>query len=393
MGKDSECRDVVVLGGGAAGLFCAAGAGKRGRSVVVLERNSQVGRKIAISGGGRCNFTNLYCGPENFLSDNPRFCHSALARFTPGDFIALVERHGIAHHEKKLGQLFCDGSARQITQMLLAECASAGVEIRCGCEISRVRRDSGFTVETNRGAFAAPSLVLAAGGLSVPQTGATDFAYRLARQLGLRVVPPRPALVPLTLGRQDLAAFQELSGISVDARVDLDGVSFRESLLVTHRGLSGPVILQASSYWKPGEKIRIDLLPGEDAREFLAAAERSELHLATLLARRMPKRFADTWCRLNVPSRAIKQYAPKELDLIARKLESWEILPSGTEGFAKAEVTAGGIDTAELSSKTMAAKRVPGLYCVGEAVDVTGHLGGHNFQWAWASAHAAGQYV
>ncbi len=386
-------RDVIVLGGGAAGLFCAAEAGKRGRSVIVLERGSQVGRKIAISGGGRCNFTNLHSNPENFLSENPHFCRSALARFTPRDFVSLVERHRIAFHEKKAGQLFCDGSARQITQMLLAECAAAGVEIRCACEISHVGRDGEFTVETPQGRFAASSLVLATGGLSVPKSGATDFGYRLARQLGLKVVALRPALVPLTLAPEDLTTFRELSGISVNACVSCNGASFCENLLVTHRGLSGPAVLQISLYWKPGETIGIDLLPGARAREFLATAERSDLHLATLLARRMPKRFADTWCRLNAPSRAMKQYSAKELDLIAQKLERWEIQPSGTEDFAKAEVTAGGIDTAELSSKTMEAKRAPGLYCIGEVVDVTGQLGGHNFQWAWASAHAAGRYV
>jgi hypothetical protein len=385
--------DVVVIGGGAAGLFCAIEAGRRGRRVVVLDRNARLGEKIAISGGGRCNFTNLFTRPENFLSENPDFCRSALARFTPQDFIARVEQHGISHHEKKLGQLFCDGSARQVIEMLRADCQQAGVEIRVGCEISEIVQSGGFRVRSATGAFVAPSVVLASGGLSIPKLGASDFAYRVARQFGLRVIEPRPGLVPLTLDPAVLAPWRELAGVSFVAAVRSNGATFRDSVLFTHRGLSGPAILQVSSYWRPGNAIHLDLLPDAPGEEVFEGKRQSAMELSTVLAERLPRRLAQTWCALYTPSRPMNQYSARDLAEAARRLHDRPIVPSGTEGFTKAEVTAGGIDTAELSSKTMEAKRAPGLYCIGEAVDVTGHLGGFNFQWAWASAYAAGQYA
>jgi predicted Rossmann fold flavoprotein len=380
VGRVQNNPDVIVVGGGAAGLFCAIEAGRRGRTVVVLERNPRVGAKIAISGGGRCNFTNLDTGPEHFLSRNPDFCRSALARFTPRDFVARIERHGIAYHEKKLGQLFCDGSSRQVIEMLREECAQAGVEIRVGRAISELSGPR-------------PLLVLATGGLSIPKLGATDFAYRAAEQFGLAVVPPRPGLVPLTVDDVLLAALRPLSGVSFDARVGCDGAAFRESVLVTHRGLSGPAILQASSYWRPGAELRLDLLPDDPGESLFEGARSGGAELATVLSRRLPRRFAQAWCALAAPSRPMNRLSPRALAEIAARAHDWRLAPSGTEGFGKAEVTVGGIDTAELSSKTMEARRAPGLYAIGEAVDVTGHLGGFNFQWAWASAYAAGRYV
>jgi predicted Rossmann fold flavoprotein len=390
---DKTKWDVIVIGGGAAGLFCAIEAGKRGRSCVVLEHANGVGKKIAISGGGRCNFTNLYASAQNFQSANPSFVKSALARYTPQDFIALVEKHGIRYHEKKLGQLFCDESSRLIIQMLLDECESANVEIRLNCQVRRVEKDAAFSVETNRGRFEAASLVIATGGLSIPPIGATDFGYRIARQFGLRIQETRPALVPLTFTANELADLKALSGISLDALVACDGADFRENILLTHRGLSGPAILQISSYWKKGETLSIDLLPGHDARDILAARRQSEMELANLLSQYLPRRFAHAWCDLFAPSRPLKSYSTKEIEEIARRLQGWRLKPGGTEGYRKAEVTLGGVDTNELSSRTMEARRVPGLYFIGEVVDVTGHLGGHNFQWAWASGFAAGQYV
>jgi predicted Rossmann fold flavoprotein len=385
--------DVIIIGGGAAGLFCAIEAGRRGRRVLVLEHSDRVGKKIAISGGGRCNFTNLYTNPYNFVSANPHFCKSALARYTPADFIALVEKHGIAWHEKKLGQLFCDESSQQIIDMLLHECTDAGVEIRCECQVKSVDRDDGFTIQTNHGQFVASSLVIATGGLSIAPLGATDFGYRIARQFGLQIELPRPALVPFTLTAAVQRQLTALSGISLEALVSCDGVEFRENILITHRGLSGPAILQASLYWENGAPILINLLPDEDVLKVLKQKESSDIELANLLARYLPKRFAQAWCQLYVPSRPLKQFNERELAEIARQIQRFRITPTGTEGFKKAEVTAGGVSTAELSSRTMAAKRVPGLYFIGEVVDVTGQLGGYNFQWAWASGYAAGQSV
>jgi predicted Rossmann fold flavoprotein len=393
MSMSSVERDVIVIGGGAAGLFCAIEAGKRGRSTLVLEHNDRVGKKIAISGGGRCNFTNLLTSADNFLSANPNFAKSALARYTPQDFIALVERHGIRYHEKKLGQLFCDESSRQITGMLLAECDAAGVEIRLNCKVKGVSKDTLFRLETDQGEFRAASLVIATGGLSIAPTGATDFGYALARQFGLGIRETRPALVPLIFAPNRLEELKALSGVSIDALVSTNGARFRENVLLTHRGLSGPAILQISSYWKRGDAIEINLLPETSAREMLAARRQSDLDLSNLLSQHVPRRFAQAWCNLYAPSRPLSRYSNKELEEIARRLEEWRLVPDGTEGYKKAEVTAGGVDTDELSSRTMEARRVPGLYFIGEVVDVTGQLGGYNFQWAWASGYAAGQYA
>ncbi|HEX4945429.1 MAG TPA: NAD(P)/FAD-dependent oxidoreductase [Blastocatellia bacterium] len=383
--------DVIILGGGAAGLFCASIAAKRGRKVVVLERAEKVGKKILISGGGRCNFTNLHTKPENFLSQNPNFAKSALARFTPQDFIALVKRYDIAFHEKKLGQLFCDGSAQQIVAMLLAECA--GVTIKTHCEVKSVAKDQVFRVQTNQGEFLAPALVIATGGVSIPKMGATDFGYRVAQQFGLKVIAPKPALVPLTLAPADLQTFRALSGVSVDALVSLGKQKFRENILFTHRGLSGPAILQISSYWNAGQTIRLNLLPELNGEELLLSQQSSALTFPNWLSEFLPQRFAKAWAILQRADKPLRQFSGKELRWVAETLHQWELKPNGTEGFAKAEVTSGGVDTTALSSKTMEANQVPGLYFIGEVVDVTGHLGGYNFQWAWASAHAAGQFV
>jgi predicted Rossmann fold flavoprotein len=383
--------DVVVIGGGAAGLFCAIEAGKRGRKVLVLEHAERIGKKIAISGGGRCNFTNLNTTADNFISANPHFCKSALARYTPADFLSLVEKHGIPYHEKKLGQLFCDGSSRTIIEMLLTEASEAGVEIRCGSLVRGVEKKEHFEVETNNGTITSQSLVVATGGLSIPPLGATDFGYRLARQFGLTIRDPWPGLVPFTLSRETLRELSPLSGVSLNASVSCQGTQFRENILITHRGLSGPAILQISSYWRPGLSVTINLLPDHDALKLLREQENQELMLANFLSRFLPRRFAVAWCTLNSTSHPLKRYTPGQLATIAQKLSNWEVVPTGTEGYKKAEVTAGGIATDELSSQTMAVKSVPGLYFIGEVVDVTGQLGGYNFQWAWASGYAAGQ--
>jgi len=387
----STC-DVLVIGGGAAGLFCAATAAARGRSVVVVDHADKLGKKILISGGGRCNFTNLGAGPDNYLSENPHFCRSALARYQPEDFIALVERHGIAWHEKTLGQLFCDGSARQIVDLLLAECAAA--RILTGVSVAAVVPMAGrFQVQTSSGAFDAARVVIATGGLSIPTIGATDFGYRLARGLGLRVVPTMPALVPFTLPVSE--GLGDLSGLSADALVSTGGGEFREAVLFTHAGLSGPAILQASSFWNHGEAVTIDLLPDRDLAADLSAerAAGSKALLATHLAQHLPKRLAQRWCERAGGDRPLAQWSPADLGALATAFKHWRVIPSGTEGYRKAEVTRGGVDTAELSSKTMEARRVPGLHFIGEVVDVTGWLGGYNFQWAWASAFAAGTAV
>jgi len=385
--------DVIVIGGGAAGLMCAIETGKRGRSVLVLESNAQLGKKILISGGGRCNFTNVDAGPENYISSNPDFCRSALARYTPADFIALVERYGISYHEKKLGQLFCGTSSRAIVEMLRSECTAASVDIRLNCLVNSVRASSGFELESNLGTFRADALVVATGGLSIPRIGATDFGYRLAEQFGLKLVDPRPGLVPLTFAGEEQRFFADLSGVSVDAVVRCGEQSFRENILFTHRGTSGPAILQVSSYWSADETLEIDLLPACSASEFLAASQGDSRELSTILSDHLPRRFAQSWCTLYAPSQPMNRYSPRQLEDIAQRLHTWELHPVGTEGFAKAEVTVGGVDTSELSSKTMEARRVPGLFFIGEVVDVTGWLGGYNLQWAWASGSAAGQSV
>jgi len=391
----SHSADVVVIGAGAAGLLCAIEAGKRGRRVVVLEHNAQIGRKILISGGGRCNFTNRYTRPENFVSTNPHFAKSALARYGPQDFVRLVERHGIPYHEKTLGQLFCDRSARDITTVLQAECRAAGVRIETGCKVAGVKQDGGFAAETDRGEFRAPALVVATGGLSIPKIGATPFGYAIARQFGLRIVECRPALVPLLFSREDQARLGDLAGVSTEVVAAAGRQKFREKLLFTHRGLSGPAILQISTYWRPGEIVEIDLLPGIDLagllRECRRAGTRSEAR--TILGGLLPKRLADRWFELHAQSKPLAGFGDREIEAISSGLHHWRVKPAGTEGYEKAEVTAGGVDTGELSSKTMEARKVPGLYLIGEVVDVTGHLGGFNFQWAWASGYVAGQYV
>lgn len=388
--------DVIVIGAGAAGMMCAAQAGHRGRRVLLIEHSAKLGEKIRISGGGRCNFTNLHCSPANFLSQNPDFCRSALARYTPGHFIALVERYRIAWHEKKLGQLFCDGPSQQIIALLKAECDAAQVEWRMPCSIHAVTRAAdrvghAFAVRTDQGEFSAEAMVIATGGLSVPKIGATPFGYRIAEQFGLPVIAPRPALVPLSFDPQALASFGELSGVAVEAEVACNGGRFREPLLFTHRGLSGPTILQISSYWRGGDWIDIDLLPEHSEQALLDAAHGNRALPATLLAEWLPRRLAQRWCEVNDLLRPLNQLATVQMRAFVAGLKHWQMQPSGTLGYNKAEVTLGGVDTAALSSKTMSAHAVPGLYFVGEVVDVTGHLGGFNFQWAWASGHAAGQ--
>ncbi|MEO8134066.1 MAG: NAD(P)/FAD-dependent oxidoreductase, partial [Betaproteobacteria bacterium] len=382
---------VIVIGAGAAGMMCAAQAGQRGRRVLLIEHAAKLGEKIRISGGGRCNFTNVHCAPANFLSQNPDFCRSALARYTPAHFIALVERHGIAYHEKTLGQLFCDGPSQQIIAMLEAECGQGDVEWLMPCSVEGIELGDCFRVTTRDGVHAAQSLVIATGGLSVPKIGATPFGYRIAAQFGLAVVPPRPALVPLSFPPETLAQFGDLAGVAVDAQVSCNGGRFRENLLFTHRGLSGPTILQISSYWNGGDAIEIDLLPGIDAPAWLLSAQSSRALPASLLSEKLPRRLAQRWCEIQALEQPLNRYGARALGETAAGLQHWQVRPSGTLGYSKAEVTLGGVDTAGLSSKTMEARAVAGLYFIGEVVDVTGQLGGFNFQWAWASGHAAGQ--
>ncbi|HEX8449504.1 MAG TPA: NAD(P)/FAD-dependent oxidoreductase [Allosphingosinicella sp.] len=387
-----ESYDAIVLGAGGAGMMCAAVAGLRGRQVLIVDHSDSPGRKILISGGGRCNFTNLHAAPDRFLSANPHFAVSALARYTPSDFLALVERHRIAWHEKTLGQLFCDGSARQIVAMLQDECDRGGVEMALGSPIVDVAHSDGrFRVSFGARSVEAPALVVATGGPSIPKLGATGFAYDLARRFGLKVVEPRPALVPLTLSREE-ALFQALSGVATEVVATAGKTAFREAALFTHRGLSGPAILQVSSYWRPGEPVGIDFLP-DAGSGWLREAKRSTPRsgLRTILARRLPERLAETLAGRLGLSAELANLPDRKLEEAERRLSSWRFVPDGTEGFAKAEVTVGGIATAGLSSRTMEARKVPGLYAIGESVDVTGWLGGYNFQWAWASGVAAGE--
>ncbi len=380
--------DVLVLGAGAAGLFCAAEAGKRGRRVAVLERADRIGKKILISGGGRCNFTNIHCRPENFISANEHFAKSALARYTPADFIALVEKHRIPYHEKTLGQLFCDRSAQDIVSMLEAECRETAVQIFTSANILEVQHATGFVVRTNSGEFHAPVLVVATGGLSIPKMGATAQGYDLARQFSLKIVKTRPALVPLVLAKKDQSAYCDLSGVSTGVAVSTDDQSFREQMLFTHRGLSGPAILQISSYWEKGKPLHIDLAPNREVTSSIREAKTRNLSAArAAFLGVLPKRFAEHWLDLHEP----KSWTNQDLEKLERELHDWTIVPGDTEGYEKAEVTAGGVDTDELSSKTMESRKVRGLFFIGEVVDVTGHLGGFNFQWAWASAAAAGR--
>src|SRR5271163_5029956 len=387
-----ESFDVVIVGAGAAGLMCAMAAGQRGRRVLLLEHNDQPGAKILISGGGRCNFTNLEIAPERFLSANPHFCKSALSRYTQHDFIAMIERHRIPYHEKTLGQLFCDGSAREILAMLLAECRAARVDLRLAHRVREIARNDRFRIETNRGVFAAPAVVIATGGLSIPKIGATGFAYDVARRFGLAVVEPRPGLAGLKVAGETLALCNALSGVSVDAIVSCGSVSFRENILLTHRGLSGPAILQISSYWKSGDTVAIDLAATIDAESFLRDRRRARprAELKTVLAEILPSRLAEA---IAPGKEQMANLPDRHLVAISERVKRWKVQPVASEGWAKAEVTVGGIDTSALSSKTMESRRVPGLYLIGEAVDVTGWLGGYNFQWAWSSGWCAGQSV
>jgi len=397
--------DVIVIGAGAAGMMCAAEAGQRGRRVLIVDHAGKLAEKIRISGGGRCNFTNLDVGVAHYLSRNPQFCRSALARFTPGHFIERVNLHGIRWHEREHGQLFCDDSAQDIIDMLRTGCDDGHVSWAMPCKIGAISTDSApdsrFILDTSHGRFACASLVVATGGLSIPKIGASPLGYKIAEQFGLAIVPPKPALVPLTLPPEELAIYKELAGMAFDAVAECGAGRFRENLLFTHRGLSGPVILQVSSYWQARDygggdgdsQITVNLFPAENVRQWLTERARSKTLLGNLLSDRLPKRFAHAWCEQRGWNKPVNQFNGKELDAIATALAGWTIAPNGTLGYAKAEVTLGGVDTRALSSKTMEARDVPGLYFVGEVMDVTGHLGGYNFQWAWASGHAAGQAV
>lgn len=389
---------VIIIGAGAAGLMCAAQAGARGRQVLLLDHANKAGKKILMSGGGRCNFTNMYSEPGNFLSGNPHFCKSALARYTQWDFIGLVAKHGVPYHEKKLGQLFCDNKSSDILELLLAECAEAGVDLRLDTKIEHIdKTDGGYRLLTSAGAFDCESLVIATGGLSIPTLGATGFGYQVARQFGHELLPTRAGLVPFTITEPQLKELcSELSGTSVeDCVVSCNGQSFKENILFTHRGLSGPAILQISSYWQPGDSVQINLLPHLDLPEWLAEQqrERPNSELKTVLGELFTKKMAGLLAERWFVSKPFKQYTPAELQAVAASLAEWTLIPAGTEGYRTAEVTLGGVDTREVSSKTMESLKSPGLYFIGEVLDVTGHLGGFNFQWAWASASAAAQFV
>jgi predicted Rossmann fold flavoprotein len=401
--------DVIIIGAGAAGMMCAAQAGRRGRRVLLIDHAEKIGERIRISGGGRCNFTNRNVSAENFLSQNPHFCRSALARFSQHDFIALLEKRGIPYHEREHGQLFCDDSAQDIINLLKDACDDAGVQWATGCAVHSIAPHSGetqrYTLNTARGGFSCNALVIATGGLSIPQIGASPFGYKLAEQFGLPVVPPKPALVPLALAPETLLPLKPLAGATLDARAHCAGTatSFRENVLITHRGLSGPAILQISSYWQMQEyeskrtPIEIDLLPGLDAGAWLAEHRQSKALLPNLLAEHLPRRFAHEWCTLvageKLLTRPLAELGKRDIEAAASALKGWALMPSGTLGYAKAEVTLGGVSTDALSSKTMEAKAAPGLYFIGEVVDVTGWLGGYNFQWAWSSGWVAGQFV
>ncbi len=387
-------NDVVIIGAGAAGLMCAIEAGKRKRSVLVLEHMDRIGKKIRVSGGGSCNFTNIDLRPDHYLSANPHFCKSALARFSPHDFIAMLERYGITYYEKEKGQLFCRRTSGDIINMFHEECNKSGIEIRLNCRTGSIRKKANlFFISTDFGRIEAQSLVIATGGLSYPELGATDMGFRIAARFGLKITRLKPALVPLVFERHDLQKFNELSGVSFNAAVSCKGRQFRGEVLFTHRGLSGPAILQASLYWNRGDEITIDLMPDRDAYELLKSKRKSRIELSNLLSEYLPRRFIRLWCALHAPSKPLCRCTEKELKDIAQQIHEWTIRPEDTEGYRKAEITAGGIATDELSSKTMEAKKVPGLYFVGEVVDVAGQLGGYNLQWAWSSGFIAGQYV
>ena len=389
-------HDVIILGAGAAGLMCAAVAGQRGRKVLLLEQSRYPGEKIRISGGGRCNFTNLHTSPANFLSDNPRFCSSALNGYTQSDFIALVESYGIAYHEKTRGQLFCDGSSRQIIEMLLEECGKAGVQLRLGARVAAIaKNENGFAVVADQGEHRCRSLVVATGGPSIPKMGSSGFGYKIAEQFDLKIVPPRAALVPLTFDAALLAQFKDLSGVSVDAVVSRGKISFDEALLFTHRGLSGPAILQISSYWRDGDDIIVDMAPGIDVLAGLKRlrGDHPRQEMATALAGFLPKRLARTIADVTGGPERIADFSDMHLLNVAAAVKQWRVRPNWTEGYRTAEVTLGGVDTSGLSSKTFETRSIPGLHFIGEVVDVTGHLGGFNFQWAWSSGYAAGRHV
>jgi predicted Rossmann fold flavoprotein len=398
-GSGVNNSQVIIIGAGAAGLMCALTAAARGRQVLLLDHANKAGKKILMSGGGRCNFTNLYSEPENFLSANPHFCKSALARYSQWDFISLVSKYGVPYHEKKLGQLFCDNKASDILEMLLAECRDAGVQLRLDTEIKQIKagENGGYQLHSSAGTFSCQSLVVATGGLSIPTLGASGFGYQVAKQFGHQLLPTRAALVPFTITEPQLKALcSELSGTSVeDCLVSCNGISFRENILFTHRGLSGPAILQISSYWQPGDAVQINLLPHIDLHEWLPAQqlERPNSELKTLLAELFTKKMATLLAEQWFASKPLKQYTHAELAAIAEQLGNWTLLPAGTEGYRTAEVTLGGVDTCEVSSKTMESLKAPGLYFIGEVLDVSGQLGGFNFQWAWASGFAAAQYV
>jgi hypothetical protein len=395
MSDPSHSFDVIILGGGAAGLMCALEAGRCGRRALLLEHNDKVGKKIRISGGGRCNFTNINAMPDRYLSRNPRFAYSALARYTPQDFIGWVEGHGIAWHEKKLGQLFCDESAQQIIDALVADCAAVGVEIRTGCTVQRVEKPEAFRVTTTSGVFTAAALVVATGGLSIPKLGATGFGYDLARQFDVPLVDCAPGLVPMTLDASEMQSLEPLSGISFDATVSIGKRAFDEAVLITHRGLSGPAILQISSYWNTGDALAVDVLPGLRVEEklFQRKARKPQSFPRAFLGQHLSGRLAQRLCNANGWFKPFGEMADADLRTMAATLQQWRIPVTGTEGYPKAEVTRGGVDTKALSPKTMEVKAVPGLYFIGEVVDMTGWLGGYNFQWAWSSAVAAGQAV
>ena len=387
--------DVVIIGAGAAGLMCAIAAGQRGRRVLVLDHANKVGKKILMSGGGRCNFTNLHSTPDNFISANPHFARSALARYTPADFVALVDKHAVPWHEKKLGQLFCDRTSKDVVRLLLDECAAVGAIVRTHSPVEILEIGAPHRLQTPQGEVSCESLVIATGGYSFPSLGATGFGFDLARSLGLHVLPTRAALVPVTLGRRDLERLADLSGVSLDTVTSAGEAAFRENILFTHRGLSGPAVLQASSYWHEGQPLAIDLFPEEDVAALIETArrERPKLELKSLLGERWTRRVAQRWCELWLENKPLDQLGHADVERVVAACKPWVVWPAGTEGYRTAEVTIGGLDTDALSSKTMACRDHPGLFFIGEVVDVTGHLGGHNFQWAWASGHAAGQYV
>jgi predicted Rossmann fold flavoprotein len=386
--------DAIIIGAGAAGLFCAARAGQRGRKIALIDHAETIGEKIRISGGGRCNFTNLGAGPANFLSQNPHFCRSALARFTPQDILRLVTKHRIAHHEKTLGQLFCDESSQQIIDMLLDECAAGDVTLMHPVTVQQIQRGDRFVVDTSRSVISAPKLVIATGGLSIPATGATAFGYEVAKQFGVPVTPLRAGLVPLALDAPAMARYGMLSGVAFDtiARCEDSDAEFREAALLTHRGLSGPAVLQISNYWQPGGDVLFDLLPGIDAASWLheLRANRPVPTFAKALSMHMPQRLSDAWAAAHAPAKPLAEWTKIEMNQVATLLNAWPLKPSGTLGYKKAEVTLGGVDTRALSQQTMEARAVPGLHFIGEVMDVTGWLGGYNFQWAWASAAACG---